>query len=139
MRRLLLQGTAVVAGGASGLIAWAWPEARVAFITLGLAMTLGLAWLSRKVPPPGRPALLVVAAGTFVGLAALAVLLPSTRFLCDCPVPADAVRGFACACPIDHHLPLRAALAGTGTVIAGLLIVRSRRRPLASPVPGSVR
>jgi hypothetical protein len=137
MRRLVLQGSAIVLGGTSGLLAWAWSEARLAFVVLGLATVLGLMWFARRFPEPDRSQLLVAAVATFVGSIALAVLLPSTRVLCDCPVPAHAVR--ACACPADNHLPLRAAAVAAGIVISGVLVLWSRRRSHAPPVLGSAR
>jgi hypothetical protein len=137
MRRLVLQGTAIVLGGTSGLLAWAWSEARLAFVVLGLATVLGLMWFARRFPESGRSQLLVAAVATFVGSVALAVLVPSTRVLCDCPLPSHALR--ACACPADDHLPLRTAAVAAGTVISGLLVLWSRRRSHPPPVLGSVR
>ena len=134
MRRLALQGAAVVVGGALGLLAWAWSEARLAFSVLGLATGLGLLWLARRFPEPGRAQLAVAGAAVFIGGIALAVLLPSTQVCPVCP----SLRG--CLCSVDRHWPLRFAIVCVGTVGAGLLLLRSRhRRSLASPAPGSGR
>jgi hypothetical protein len=136
MMRLTLQGIAIMLGAASALLAWAWPEARSAFVVLGSAMVIGLLWLARRFPQPGRAQLAVAGAAVFIGIVTLAVLLPSTRVLCDCPLPADTVRG--CPCRVDYHWPLRAAMTGAGVAIAGLLLLRSRhQRSLMSPAPGS--
>jgi hypothetical protein len=137
MRRLVLQGTAIVLGGTSVLLAWAWSEARPSFVVLGLATVLGLMRFARRFPEPGRWQLIVAAVTTFAGSVALAGLLPSTRVLCDCPLPANAVR--ACACAVDHHLPLRLA-AVAGAVMSGVLVLWSRRRSHVPPqVLGSAR
>jgi hypothetical protein len=136
MRRLALQGTAVVVAGALGLLAWAWSEVAVGFGVLGLAMGFGLLSLARRFPPPVRSQRLVAAICVFAGSVAVAALLPSTRVPCDCPLPADAVRG--CACPIDHHWSLRIATIAAGVLAAGLLVRRSRqRRWVGSATPGA--
>ncbi len=128
MRRLLLQATAIVMAGTSGLFAWAWSEARLAFITLGASTALGLWSLARRFPPPSERHFLVAAAGTLVAAVAVAVLLPSTQILCDCPVPQQAVRAFACPCAVDDHIPLRVGAMAAGAVIAGLFVLRTRSR-----------
>lgn len=132
MRRLVLQGTTIVVGGTAGLLAWAWSEARGAFTVLGLATVVGLLWLGRRFPEPGRWQLAVAAIASLTGSITLAVLLPSSQICPVCP----ALRG--CPCSVDHLWPLRAAIVGVGMVGAGLLLLRSRH-PRSSPSPDAGR
>jgi hypothetical protein len=128
-RRLVYLITAILLG-VTTVFAVAWSEARVAFIALASAEVVGAWWLTK------RQALSLAsvwelrsaaAASLAVGIV-LAVLIPSTRILCDCPFPAGATSAFVCNCPVDRHMVLRAALAFGGFLIGLTLAMVSRRR-----------
>jgi hypothetical protein len=127
MRRLFLQGIAVLFAATCALFAWTWSEARVAFLVLGIIIGAPLWWFALKFPRPTRSQLHLAAAGAFIAAIAVAVLIPSTQVLCDCPPPQHATRTSPCPCPVDHHLPLRLGVAATGAAVASLLVLRARR------------
>jgi hypothetical protein len=128
MRRLLLYVTATIVAAVTALFAWAWADVRIGFLTLGAALVAFLLWAARRLPAIRRPHLRVAALGTLLGAAIIAVLLPSSRVLCDCPPPPRTIGGvIGCNCPIDHHTPVRIAIAISGLIIAAGLDVLGRR------------
>jgi hypothetical protein len=136
MRRLLLYSSAIVIAAVTGTLAWVLSEARLAFITLGLAIAAGLVWVARRYPNVKRSHLLGAAVVTCLGSIALAILLPSTRSFCDCPRPRDAIGTYACNCAFDHHVSVRIAIALVGGVVACFLVaVAKHRAAQARPIP----
>ncbi|MBI3647422.1 MAG: hypothetical protein HY240_01450 [Actinobacteria bacterium] len=127
MRRLLLYATATIVAAVTGLFAWAWADARIGFITLGAALVALLLWAARRLPEVRRPHLRVAALGALLGAVVIAVLLPSTRVVCDCPPPLHSIGHISCNCPVDRHTPLRIAIAASGLIIAGGLDVLASR------------
>lgn len=128
MRRLLLYATATIVAAVTALFAWAWADARVGFLTLGAALVAFLLWAARRLPQIRGPHLRVAALGTILGAVVIAVLLPSTRVLCDCPPPPiHSTRPIGCNCPVDRHTPVRIAIAISGLVIAAGLDVLANR------------
>jgi hypothetical protein len=90
MRRLFLQGIAVLFAATCALFAWAWSEARVAFLVLGIIIGAPLWWFALKFPRPTRSQLHLAAAGAFIAAIAVAVLIPSRR--CSATVPLLSMR-----------------------------------------------
>ena len=127
MRRLLLYAVASIVGGFAAFLAWVVNDARFAFILLGVGLVAGLVWAGQRFPEVRRVHLRGAALVTSVGALAIAVLLPSTRIGCDCPMPRGATAGWVCNCPIDQHVHLRIAIAAAGAVAAWLLLVAGNR------------
>jgi hypothetical protein len=123
MRRLTLYAVAVLVGGFSAIIAWNWSDARVAFITIGVCIVGGLLWVAQGLPKIGRPDLLRSAMMLLLGSIVVAAVFPSTRVLCDCPMPQTGVRH--CICPIDHHFIIRVWIVVFGLLAAVVLAVRA--------------
>jgi hypothetical protein len=119
VRRLLLYSGAVVVAGLRGMVAWVSPDSRLAFITIAGAFGGGLWWTARRFPEVQRIHLLGAAIAAMFGGLVVAIVLPTTRVLCDCPPPPGAVGGATCNCPLDHHISLRIAIAIAGVVVAG--------------------
>jgi hypothetical protein len=129
MRRLVLYAAAIMLGAVIALLAWAVPEARWAFIGLGVGIVAGLAWAIRSVPVMKRVHVRVAAVLTLLSGLAIGVLLPSTADHCDCPSSRDALAGSACNCGgPDQHWHLRIAIALIGVVAAWCLFKVSERR-----------
>jgi hypothetical protein len=131
MRRLLLYAAAILIGGLVAVLAWAWPEARLAFTTLGIGVVGTLWWAARRFPGTKRPHLLGAALVTLLAGLSGAILFPSTQIGCDCPPPLQGVGG--CTCPVDHHTYLRIGIALAGALGAWVLLVLANRK--ASRVP----
>jgi hypothetical protein len=128
MRRLLLYATAAIVAAVTALFAWAWADVRIGFLTLGAALVAFLLWAAGRLPPIRRPHLRVAALGTLLGALVIAVVLPSTRVMCDCPPPPGTIGGvIGCNCPIDHHTAVRIAIAISGLIVAAGLDVLGRR------------
>jgi hypothetical protein len=123
MRRLFLYAVAVFLGGWSANIAWYWSDARVAFITIGVCFVGGLLWVAQGLPKIGRTDLLRSAMVLLLSSIVAAIVFPSTRVLCDCPMPQTGVRH--CVCPIDHHLTIRVWIVVLGLLAAVVLAVRA--------------
>jgi hypothetical protein len=71
-----------------------------------------------------------IAAGlVLVAGLAIAILIPSTRVICDCPPRIPA--GGGCNCAIDHHYFLRFGIAVAGAVLSAALVVAARIRTRA--------
>jgi hypothetical protein len=129
LRRLLCVATVVVVGPLL-LLAFAVPEVRVGFVALATAIAVGAWWLARRMlarPMSIRELRVDAAIAVILGVG-LAVLIPSTRVMCDCPVPLGAPAGFSCNCAIDHHTVLRLCVALAGAVVAIALATLARRR-----------
>lgn len=131
LRRLIYVATFVIVGLLL-LLAVAVPEVRVGFVSLALAIGFGAWWMARRLParPMSIHELRVDAALALILGVGLALLIPSTRVLCDCP-PRNAPAGFSCNCAIDHHIVLRlcVALVGVGLTVALAALARSRKVP----------
>jgi hypothetical protein len=123
MRRLVLYAVAILVGGFSVIVAWNVSDARVGFITIGVCVVGGLVWVAQGLPKIGRPDLRRAAGMMLIGSIAVAFFIPSTRVLCDCPMPQDAVRD--CVCPIDHHLMVRIWIVAFGLLVAAVLALSS--------------
>jgi hypothetical protein len=129
MRRLVLYAMAIVLGVILALAAWAFPEARWAFIALGVGIVAGLAWSIRRFPKMQRVHLAVGAIVIVLSGLAIAVPLPSTANPCDCPQPRGALAGFGCNCGgPDQHWHLRIAIALIGMAAAWCLLKAGERR-----------
>ncbi len=128
MRRLFLYAVAIMIGGFTAVLAWAWPEARLAFITLGVGVVGALWWGARRLPETKRVHLQGSAAVTMVVGLAMAIVFPSTRVACDCPPPSGFLGGFSCNCPVDQHIALRVAIGVAGAIGAVLLVGLANRR-----------
>jgi hypothetical protein len=76
MRRLVLYAVAIMIGGFTAVLAWAWPEARLAFITLGGGV-VGALWWGARLPETKRVDLQGAAAVTMVVGLAMAIVFPS--------------------------------------------------------------
>jgi hypothetical protein len=90
MRRLVLYAVAIMIGGFTAVLAWAWPEARLAFITLGGGVVGALWWGAWRLPETKRVDLQRAAAVTMVVGLAMAIVFPSTRVACDSRPPPDS-------------------------------------------------
>jgi hypothetical protein len=132
LRRLIYLLTFAVVGLLL-LVALAVPEVRVGFVSLSVAVIVGALWVARRLPlrPMSIRELRVDAAIALIAAVGLAVWIPSTRVICDCPMPSGAPAGFSCPCAIDHHMLLRLCVALVGVVLAVALaaLARSRRMP----------
>lgn len=117
------------------LVAVALPDVRLGFTSLAAAIVVGCWWVVRRLPvhPVSLGELRAAAVMAFVLGVAVAVLIPSTRIMCDCPMPQGAPADFACNCAADHHMVLRlcAALVGAGLSIALAAAARRRTRILS--------
>ncbi len=123
----MLYAMAVVLGGFAAILAWAWPEARVTFIKIGVGIAGGLWWAARRFPAGKRVHLIGAALSTLAVGLATAIMFPSTQILCDCP-PRHVTGPWNCNCPVDHHTHLRIAIAVAGSIGAWLLLVLANRR-----------
>jgi len=122
MLRRLIYLLAFVLAGMLLLIAVVEPEVRIGFAFLAGSILSGSWWLARRLPArpvPTRELHVTAAIALILGVA-FAVLVPSTRAFCDCPIPLGAPAGSSCNCAIDHHMVMRvsAALAGAGLATA---------------------
>ena len=130
LRRLVYVATFVVVGLLL-LVAIAIPEVRLGFFALAMAIVFGVWWVTRRLParPMSIRELRTDAAMALIVGVGLAVLIPSTRIWCDCPMPRGAPVGFSCNCAIDHHTVLRlcVALVGVGFAVALAAFARIRQ------------
>src|SRR5436309_2960285 len=117
MRRLLLYSAAALVAGVSGVLAWAWSDARLAIITIAVALGGGLVWAARRFPVAQRAQLIGAAIVAALAGFAMAILFPITRVACDCPPSPGTVGGsIFCNCALDHHVNLRIGIAVAGLV-----------------------
>lgn len=121
MLRRLVYLAAFALVGTLFLVAFALPEVRLGFASLAAAIVVGSGWIARRLPARSSSSESRVSAvfAPVLGVA-IALWIPSTRALCDCPMPSDAPAGFACNCAIDRHIVLRVciALVGAGLYLA---------------------
>jgi hypothetical protein len=126
---MLLYAAAILIGGLAAILAWAWPEARLAFTTLGIGVVGTLWWAARRFPEAKRPHLLGAAVATLLAGLTGAFLFPSTQVGCDCPPPLRTVGGaYVCNCPVDRHTYVRIGIALAGALGAWLLLVLANRK-----------
>src|SRR5437764_8771499 len=116
VRRSLVYSAAALVVGLSVMLAGAWPDSRLASITIAVAFGGGLIWTARRFPAAQRIHLGGAAIVTACAEIGLAILLPTTRVLCDCPPPPGALE-MTCNCPLDHHMYLRMTIAVAGLVV----------------------
>jgi hypothetical protein len=90
MRRLFLYAVAIMIGGFTAVLAWAWPEARLAFITLGVGVVGALWWGARRLPETKRVHPQGAAAVTMVVGLAMAIVSPRLGLLATARPPPDS-------------------------------------------------
>jgi hypothetical protein len=132
-RRLVYLAAGVMVGWAI-LFAVVWSEARASFVAVALFVAAGGWWLGSRFParPVSRWELGGAAVAVLVVGVLLAVLIPSTRVMCDCPGPPRGVSGvFTCNCQVDRHMAVRAALALGGFLLSLILGWAARGRTLS--------
>jgi MFS superfamily sulfate permease-like transporter len=132
LRRLVYVATFVVVGLLL-LVAIPIPEVRLGFFALAMAIVFGAWWVTRRLPARSmsiRELRTDAVIALIVGVG-LAVSIPSTRVLCDCPMPLGAPVAFSCNCAIDHHTILRlsVALVGVGFAVGLAALARIRQDP----------
>lgn len=136
MRRMLLYALAVPVALLAGALAWAMPEAGLAFAGLGIALVWSVCWAARRFPAMQRVhfrAAALVALGSSI---ALGVVFPSTKLCCVGPVPGarTGIRESVCGgvCAIDRHMTIRLAIFAVGVVVAWALTALASRRETLS-------
>ena len=104
------------------------PEVRLGFTTLAAAIAVGAWWVARRLPARPMSIRELRIAGVLVLVAglAIAILIPSTRVICDCPPRIPG--GGGCHCGIDHHYLLRLWIAVAGAVLSAALVIAARIR-----------
>jgi hypothetical protein len=106
-----------------------WADVRAPLAALVLAIGAGGWSLAHRFSPnPIGAGELAAWASVVVGAAiSIAILLPDTRILRDCP-PPRGVAVFSCHCPVGRHLGLRVAISCVGAAIGSVLTVVARHR-----------
>jgi hypothetical protein len=126
VRRRLVYLAAGILLGWVAFFAVVWSEARLDFIALTALIAVGAWWVVRRLParPVSSWELGGAAVLAFVTGVSLAVLIPTTHVMCDCPAPRGVTGGYMCNCPIDRHMAVRTALVVGGFVLS----LAARRR-----------